>query len=242
MKNVFSKFDKLDDIIYAPIKLMTDWAGEPLKAWEHKRQLESLEKEKLLEHAIETDKNREKLELDIKRKTEVVRIIAEIDEWKKDQDFERMKAVSDAVMKYQQDLMKLNTDAISAIGKMHLELRDQAQSIIYEKTVQYKELQDRALKEAMEKFQEIEEKFGNNETIKNILIKSVDTMLANVIKTADNFLLGLNEDMKSLNSSIDMLTRNGQTFIQNHLEQFHVVGMSDQTLKLLRNNDENNPH
>ena len=30
----FDMFDKLDDIIYEPIKLITDWAREPLKTRE----------------------------------------------------------------------------------------------------------------------------------------------------------------------------------------------------------------
>lgn len=36
----FDMFDKLDDIIYKPIEAITDWAREPLKRWEHKRELE----------------------------------------------------------------------------------------------------------------------------------------------------------------------------------------------------------
>ena len=38
-------FDKLDDIIYKPIELITDWAGEPLRAREHKRKEQSADNE-----------------------------------------------------------------------------------------------------------------------------------------------------------------------------------------------------
>ena len=37
--NVLNLFDKIDDIIYEPIKLMTDWAREPLKERENRRQM-----------------------------------------------------------------------------------------------------------------------------------------------------------------------------------------------------------
>lgn len=32
--------DKLDDIIYKPIEMITDWAKEPLRRWEYKRKEE----------------------------------------------------------------------------------------------------------------------------------------------------------------------------------------------------------
>ena len=67
--------DKLDDIIYEPIKLMTDWAREPLRRSEHKRTVEKqtalIEKEaemRFAEKMLDAD-------LDIKRKTEVERRI-----------------------------------------------------------------------------------------------------------------------------------------------------------------------
>ena len=43
------------------------------------------------------------------------------------------------------------------------------------------------------------EKFPDNERMQDILIKAVDKRLSNVIDTAQNFLLELNEDIKLLN-------------------------------------------
>ena len=234
MMNILGMFEKLDDIIYAPIKMMTDWAGEPLRRWEHKRTLEQQEQEKLLEHALQVMRDREKVELDIKRETEVARILMEVEQLKKDSEFERMKAVSEAVMKYQRDLMKLNTDAVNAVGRMSLALREQAQNMVYQKTLQYKELQDKALKEAMSRLQEIDEKFANNETAKNMLVKNVDLMLSNVINTAHNFLIGLNDDIKALNTSIDKLTESAQKSVEQHLEQFRVLAISEEGLQELK--------
>ena len=228
--SVFEMFEKLDDIIYAPIKLVTDWAGEPLKIIEEGRQ----RKLKKLESEIRKDEAEHDVKLQIERETEVVRIIAEIEEMKKEKGFERMKAVSESVMQFQQDLTKLNNDAINAIGNMQLELREKAQNLVYQKTIQYKNLQDLAMQEAMRELKKIEKDFADNEAAKTILIKNVDKMLSNVIDTAHNFLLGLNDDIKGLNGSIDLLAKSGQGFIEGHLNQFHALGVSETTIRELK--------
>ena len=206
----FDMFDKLDDIIYEPIKLITDWAREPLKTREHKRDLEretniintnaKLEREKLeLESNLRNQELELQANLSIKKETEVHRIISEIDELQKDKDFQRMKLVSESIMKYQKELTTLNVNAINAIGTMQLELREKAQDLVYNKTIRYKELQDKAIHEAGEDLEKILEKFPDNERMQDILIKAVDKRLSNVIDTAQNFLLELNEAIKLLN-------------------------------------------
>jgi len=230
----FNIFDKLDDIIYEPIKLMTDWAREPLKGREHRRQIER-EKQRVISesdlrmkealHSADITMRQKTLDadLEIKKKTEVHRVLAEIDELRKDRDFQRMKAVSDAIMQYQEHLTRLNVSAISAIGSMQLDLREKAQNLVYEKTIRYKELQDGAHSQAVEEVLRIEREFSGNEAAKAILYRSVDIRLANIISTAQNFLLELNNDIAVLNKSINLLTERGQTFIEEHLSQFHVV-------------------
>lgn len=230
----YDMLDKLDDIIYEPIKLVTDWAREPLKAREHSRNLDKDERAKRLESEIRKDEktldaklsDQSKIndaELEIRRKTEVQRILAEIEVFKKDKELERMQAVSDAVMKYQKKLSQLNISAINAIGHMQLDLRKKAQDLVYEKTINYKELQDGAHKQAFLEMQHIEESFPNNEAAKAILYRSVDQRLANIIITAQKFLEELNNDIAVLHQSINLLTAQGQNFIENHLEKFHVV-------------------
>lgn len=227
--------DKIDDIIYEPIKLATDWAREPLNTRAHKREMESVRNTALAEaearnlekdHDAKLHRENSILEadLEVKRKTEVQRILTEIEELKKDKEFDRMKAVSDAIMQYQEHLTRLNVNAISAIGSMQLDLREKAQNLVYEKTVKYKELQDGAHEQAVEEIMRIEEKFANNETAKGILFRSVDIRLANIITTAQNFLIELNNDIAVLNKSINLLTERGQGFIEQHLDKFHVIG------------------
>lgn len=224
-------FDKLDDIIYKSIEAITDWVKEPLKRWEGER---DIEKQAALINAEVENRIKEKdadVNLTIKKETEIKRIITEIEEYKKDKEFERMKAVSEAIMKYQEELTKLNVNAINAIGHMQLDLREKAQTLVYDKTIKYKELQDSAFDEAAEDLKRIENDFSDNEMAKDILIKAVDKRLANIIDTAHNFLIELNADIKLLNQNISILADKGQIFIEHHLDKFHMIESTVQEIK-----------
>ena len=269
-------FDKLDDIIYKPIEAITDWATEPLKRWEHGREVEKEIKLKKIESEIKIKENessvnleikkateieriraeiqtknkiealkaksdnsiREKevdADLTIKKETEIKRILAEVEEFKKDKEFERMQKVTEAIMRYQEQLTRLNVNAINAIGNMQLDLREKAQQLVYDKTIKYKELQDNAFYEAANDLKKIEIDFSNNEMATGILIKAVDRRLANIIDTAHNFLIELNGDIKVLNQNISILTEKGQTFIEKHLEKIQLIDASTKQISQIEN-------
>jgi hypothetical protein len=241
---ILDAIGKLGSIVTEPIRVLTDWAREPLRGREHHRQMEREERlhqvdsetrMREAEHASDIEMRNKRLdaELDVMRETEIHRIMSEIEELKKDREFERMKAVSDAIMQYQEHLTRLNVSAISAIGNMQLDLREKAQNLVYEKTIKYKELQDAAHAQAVEEMLRIESEFAENEAAKTILYRSVDARLANIITTAQNFLIELNNDIAVLNKSINLLTEKGQTFIEGHLGQFHVLTNG----RLLERND-----
>lgn len=238
-------FDKLDDIIYKPIELVTDWAREPLKARDHKRKEQSADNElkrdierKTAEQRVASEikmKEREReADIEVKKETEVIRIIAEIQEWKKDQEFNRMKAVSEAISKYQKELTQLNVDAVNDIGHMQIELREKAQNLVYEKTIKYKDLQMTSTQEAMEDLKRVETDFSDNEVAKKILNKAIEDRLGNIINVAANFLEELNDDIRSINKNITLLAESGHRFIETHLAHFQELGFSDEEIKKLK--------
>lgn len=248
-KSKMNILEKVVNLAYMPMEALTDYIREPIKKWDHNREIEKerltineevdanirgkkaevdleIKKEKFKINAKVDASIREKtteVDLAIKKETEIKRILVEIDEMQKDKEFERMKAVSDAVMKYQQELTKLNVAAINSIGHMQLDLREKAQTLIYDKTIKYKEIQDLAIEEAARDLQRIENNFSDNQAAKKILINAVDKRLANIIDTAHNFLIELNADIKLLNHNISLLAEQGQIFIEKHLDKFHVV-------------------
>lgn len=256
----FSKFGSaVLDCVSKPIDVLCDWASEPLrtrahdrseseKDSEHKRNIEILTAQSKAEHEIRIQekefehnlKNIEKeleVDLEVRRVREIEKTVAEIQEWKKEKEFERMERTTAAIALYLEQLTKLNVETINAIGNMQLELKARAQQLVYDKARQYKELQDIAMEDAINDFLRIEEKFGNNERAKDILTKAVDTKMGNIIATSTRFLEELNRDIVNLNESINRLTNQGQRFIENHLERFHVSNISS-PLTLKKENDE----
>lgn len=231
-----------------PIEVLCDWASEPLKERaherhessqnsDHRRNMDTLTAQSRAEHEFKTQelelehklRTKEKVlevDLEVRRVREIEMAVAEIQEWKKEKEFERMERTTAAIALYLEQLTKLNVETINAIGHMQLELKERAQQLVYEKTIQYKELQDKAIEEAMNDLLRIEDKFGNNERAKDILIKAVDTKMGNIITTSTRFLEELNRDIVNLNESIDRLTNQGQKFIENHLERFHISDAS----------------
>lgn len=245
------------DCINKPVEVLCDWASEPLKTRSHERseaardsvhqrnmdtltaqsksEHEIRTKEMELEHELRAKEKELDVNLQVRRVREIEKAVAEIQEWKKEKEFERMERTTAAIALYLEQLTKLNVETINAIGHMQLELKERAQQLVYEKTIQYKELQDIAIEEAMNDFSRIEEKFADNERAKDILIKAVDTKMGNIIDTSTRFLEELNRDIVSLNQSIDRLTNQGQKFIENHLERFHIT---DASSSLVFENDE----
>lgn len=187
--------------------------------------------QKMLEMELSTN-------LQIKRETEIVRIITEIEQLKKDKEFERMKAVSDSMMAYQIELTRINVEAVEAIGSMRIELQRKAYDLIHEKTERYNELQNRALQQAQDQLERIEGNPNMSEVSRNIMINAVDKKLAGIIDNATRFIVQLNDDMQLISKDINLITTSGQNFIQRHLEQFQLIGMSGETTALLESSSE----
>lgn len=231
-------FSKLTEVLTSPINMMCNWAEEPIRRFEHDR----LEKTKNAD--VQRDITRQvgvEVALSdqrIKEETEIVRIITEIEQLKKDKEFERMKKVSDSMMAYQTELTRINVEAVEAIGSMRIELQRKAYELIHEKTMQYNQLQDIALQQAQNQLERIDSNQNMSEASRTIMINAVDKKLAGIIDNATRFIVQLNDDMQLISKDINLITSSGQHFIQRHLEQFQLIGMSRDTKALLDGSDE----
>ena len=70
----------------------------------------------------------------------------------------------------------------------------------------------------------IEKKFHDNDSIKTILIKSVDLKKTNIKRDVQQVLDELNRDIVNLNNDISELTKHGQSFIEGHLNRISIGG------------------
>jgi hypothetical protein len=255
-----SVFSGIKSVISAPIKALCNWAEEPLRRSEHSRSESSKDsdvgrdiqrqvgvekelsnqrmKEQTHQSGLNIKEQSHQTDLQIKRETEIFRIITEIEQLKKDKEFERMKAVSNSMMAYQIELTRINVEAVEAIGSMRIELQRKAYDLIHEKTERYNELQNRALQQAQDQLERIEGNPNMSEVSRNIMINAVDKKLSGIIDNATRFIVQLNDDMQIISKDINLITTSGQDFIQRHLEQFQLIGMSGETTALLENSSE----
>lgn len=204
-------FDKLDDIIYAPVKVASSWVEEPLRRMEHKRQMENAQQAVDLEvwRAQEQEKLRQAANM------------ADIDlqNMAADAQLARNKAAVEAIKQYQIDLARVNEAMIESIGRMGLALRKEAQEIVISYTDRYREQQDAALRKADARMAEIQTRYADNDRIREKMEDTVITQITSIITFADKFVGELSEDLKKINALTDDLTRqamdNTQRTIQN---------------------------
>ena len=236
---------KVFKVITGPLGILEDWAKEPLKRWENERKQSNCnrEVERIIRQqtGVETVKYQLKKEeaeynasLQIRMQTEIVRINSETDQWVKDQEFQRMKDVAEAVTRYRERLTQLQYGIIKAIGDMQIDLREKAQDLILAKTREYKALQDLAQKDAEAEFERILDKFSSNERIMDIMITSVQKKLASVIDSTSQFLVGLNEDILNMNRNIDAITQKGQDFIDKQIENQYGQTLPNNNIKQIQ--------
>lgn len=225
-------FGAIWKVVTSPLGVLEDWANEPLKRWEHKRQEESKDRdvERKIREAtgveeakarIQKDLAKNQADLQIRMQTEINRVNAETEQWTKDKEFERMQKVAEAVSNYQERLMELNLRTVRAIGEMDIELRSKAQALILEKTKEYLAIQNKASGDAENEFERILVKFSGNERILNIMISNSEKKLASIIDTTSKFLDELSQDIQNMNLNIDRLIQEGHAHTLRQLEGFN---------------------
>jgi hypothetical protein len=222
---VLGILDKLVGIVHRPIELVADWATEPLKNNEMRRRIEEAKEAGLAQAEVDKMVANYKLDLKIRRETEVARIYIELEQLKQDKELARQKEISEAIMDYQKQLTRMNVDAVNAIGEMQLDLRTKAQALMLEKTQEYRALQTEAQQQARQELIQLNEDFPDAEKHaleREIMMDSIRSRLTSVITAAQHFLGALNDDIRAINTSITVLTENGQAAILEQIARFHL--------------------
>ena len=222
---ILNILDKLVNIVYRPIELISDWASEPLKNAALEREIDAAKRKGIAQAEIDKMILTYQHELRIKQEAEIARIYMDLDQLKKDKELSRQKEVSDAIMEYQKQLTRMNIDAVNAIGNMQLDLRAKAQALMQEKTQEYRALQTEAHQQARQELKELNEDYPDFERYaleREMLMDSIKLRLTAVITAAQHFLNALNDDIRVINTSITVLTERGQDEILKQIERFQV--------------------
>lgn len=222
---VLGFLNNLIGIVYKPIELITDWASEPLKSNALKREIEAAKAKGVAQVEIEKMIQTYRAEVKIKQETEIARIYMELEQLKQDKEFERQKEVSEAIMEYQKQLTRMNIEAVNAIGEMQLDLRAKAQALMLEKTREFRALQTEAHQQAMHEIKEVNASFSDTERYsveREMMMDSIRFRLTSVITAAQQFLIALNDDIRAINTSITLLSENGQVAILDQIRRFEL--------------------
>lgn len=197
--DLLDMFDKLDDIIYAPVKTVSSWLEEPLRRMEHKREMESAQQ--AVEIEVWRTQEQEKLR-QAANKADI-----DLQNLAADAQFARNKAAVEAIKQYQIDLARVNEAMIENIGRMSLALRAEAQEMVISYTDRYRAQQDEALRKADARMAEIETRYADNDRVREKMEDTVIAQITSIITFADKFVGELSEDLKRINALTDDLTK-----------------------------------
>lgn len=220
-------FDKLDDIVYKPVEAICGWINEPLRLWEHKRDMRV--QRNLAE--IEAEKERQQVELDALRDREAAALRAderkwnaEIDQFINEQEDARRDKLVAAVKQYQLELASATKDIVESIGLMSLEMRSRANDLVLEKTKAYQNIQDQAKKQSIIELKEAQEMFADTDPdTYRILVNDIMSERRSMVETAGKFIVELSEDLKRLNQNSDLLMSKGMDAVMESLSPLTVA-------------------
>lgn len=196
---ILGMFDKVDDIVYEPVKLLADWAKEPLKRFEHKRDERTLERQQQLAQA-----DREHIaEMEIslrKRHVEIDQMIAEYN------DIHAEKMVK-ALKNYQSTLATASVEIVNNIGLLSDEFRDRASKRVEETRKKLLEEIEMINEKSNKQLEKAKEDFGEDSVI---FKKKLDVIISQEIKLveiAEGFILDFREDLKKQIALLDEITK-----------------------------------
>lgn len=214
-------FDKLDDIVYAPIDAICSWVKEPMKSFEARREIKKMDKEA----EIELNKAKQESELKAYDARQIVELEidqrrwnAEIDTIIAQQMDERRDKLVESLKQYQLELATASKNIVEEIGKMSLDLREKANNMMLEKIKEYKKIQDEAKQQSISEIKEAKELFFDDdpETYKTLVSKIMDER-SSTVDLAKQFIQELSEDFKRLNQNTDMLMKESMKNVDKYL-------------------------
>lgn len=203
-------FDKLDDIVYEPVKVVCDAFRQPLKNMDAANERKKMETESRLQREVKEFE----MNLELKRKQGEMQLNAEerklneeIYQMIIDKDFERTMKKAEFIKKYQEDIIKLGATITNSLGKMSIELRNSAQNLVLEKTKQYMNLQLEVKERLKNDLKDLNDLFGDDEESKSMMRKVSFEQVQIILESTRNFINSMNRDIENMTANIDEITK-----------------------------------
>lgn len=202
---IFGMFDKVDDIIYEPVKLVCDALRQPLKQIdanseklkvEHQQALEQKMKE--FEVDLELSKKRREMEIDIDRRNMEEEIIQMIT----DNDMRRREKMLQMEIRYRKEMAESATRLGQIMANMHLETRNKIFVLYQEKTEEYLETQTKFEDKLDDRIVKMKKMFPGEkgeEKIMDYYFEQLDI----IQKRSTDFTKNMTDDMVKVLGAID---------------------------------------
>ena len=211
--NFLGMLDKIDDIVYEPLKLICDWARQPIKSMDDKR-----------EQTLETQRKRDDMEIEAERNERVEELNMKMREYDiqlsqmiADQEDARRDRLVESMKNYQLTLAEAKMDIGNSLGHMSIDLRDKANRMINEYVREYKALQKEVKEESDAEIMHIRETFSEDSKTYELLLNNIIQERTAMIDTTNKLIKDLSEDVKSLTSQINSIVAESQNRIDDFL-------------------------
>lgn len=202
---IFGMFDKIDDIVYEPIKLVCDTLRQPIKQIdvhnerkkdEHDQEL--VKQLKQFEVDLELDKKQREIQLSVDER----RMEEEINQMIQDNDLQRREEMVQLEMKYRKEMADAAAQLAQIMANMQVETRSKILVLYTEKEKEYLDLQDKYKKQMFDTVKSLRDTFPDG-TGEDIIRDEVKTQLKNISERSAAFSKLMNEDMKNVFGIID---------------------------------------
>lgn len=197
---IFGMFDKIDDIVYEPVKLVCDVLRQPLKQIDAHNEKAKAENNQKLEKELkqfEADLEYQKEERSMKLSIEEKRLDEEINQMILDNEMARNQEMIDMEKKYKKEMATAAAELAQIIANIQVDTRGRILALYTEKEKEYIDLQSQYKREMFETVRTLREIYpdGSGE---DIIRTEITTQLKAISNRSANFSLLMNEDLKSV--------------------------------------------
>lgn len=208
MKNVgkiFGMFDKLDDIVYEPVKLICDALRQPLKQIDvHNEESKANYQQQLVkdmerfEMELEIDKQKKEQEMDIEKR----RMQEEINQMIIDNATKRQEEMIQMEIRYRKEMSEAATCLEQTMANIQVETRSKIFVLYEEKTNSYLRSQQQFEDKLFETVEKMKTLFPGEKGEDKIMDYYFEQLHEIAQRSAD-FVKSMNEDMVKVLGSID---------------------------------------
>jgi hypothetical protein len=202
---IFGMFDKIDDIVYEPMKLICDVLRQPLKQIDvHNERKNAEHNQELLKQIKEFETNLEmdKKERESKLSIEERKAEEDINQMILDKDLQRRENMVQLEMKYRKEMAEAATQLAEIMANMQTETRSKILALYTEKEKEYLDLQDKYKKQMFDTVKSLREIFPDNSG-EDIIKEEVKIQLKNISERSSEFSKLMNEDIRNVFGIID---------------------------------------